>query len=313
MHILVLTGGISHERDVSLRSGRRVADALVRAGHQVDLVDADPTFLARLRAVAPDVVFPALHGASGEDGTLYGLLDAMGVRYVGSDALAARLAWNKPLARDRVSKAGIPVAPGRTVTRESVRELGASAVMAALESALGLPVVVKPAQGGSAQGVSIVRETEGLGRALIEAFSYADAALVEQFIPGREIAVTVIERAGVAYALPPVEIEPIEGLYDFAARYTAGSTRFYAPARLDESALAQARDLALAAHRALGLGHFSRIDLIVTETGSWCFLEANVVPGMTETSLLPLAVAAAGLTAEVVYGDLVSEAARAAT
>ena len=308
MNIVVLTGGISHERDVSLRSGRRLTDALERAGHSVTLLDTDAAAIDGLQQHRPDAVFPALHGASGEDGTLLGLIEALGIPYVGSAPLAARLAWSKPLARDRVAAAGVPVAPALSLSRESVRELGAKDLLEIVAEKLGLPLVIKPAHGGSAQGVSIVRDVGQLPAALVEAFSYSDSALCERFIEGTEFAVSIVQREGVAVALPAVEIEPLSGFYDFEARYNAGETRFYAPARLSESDAGELNALALRAHDALGLRHYSRIDLMRDTGGGWWFLEANVIPGMTETSLLPLAIEAAGLSTAEVYAALVSEA-----
>jgi D-alanine-D-alanine ligase len=307
--VVVLAGGISHERDVSLRSGRQVADSLLEHGVEVELRDPDATLLAYLRDTRPDVVWPALHGASGEDGALRGLLEFLGVPFVGSSSSAARLAWDKPTAKIIVARAGVATPRSITLGRDAFRELGADAIFAAIEDELPLPLVVKPAQGGSAQGVTIVTERAGMPRAMVEAYTYWDVALVEQQILGTEIAVGVIDTGDGPVALPAVEIEPLSGVYSFEARYNAGETRFYTPARLDPAVAARAAETALAAHTALGMRHLSRVDLIVDGAGTPWFLEANVLPGLTETSLLPQALEAAGHDLGWVYTTLAEVAA----
>lgn len=306
--VVVLAGGISHERDVSLRSGRQVADALLEHGLDVELRDPDATLLAHLRQTRPDVVWPALHGASGEDGALRGLLEFLGVPFVGSSSSAARLAWDKPTAKIVVGRAGVATPRSITLGRDAFRELGADAIFAAIEDELPLPLVVKPAQGGSAQGVTIVTERAGMPRAMVEAYTYWDVALVEQQIIGTEIAVGVIDTGDGPVALPAVEIEPLSGVYSFEARYNAGETRFYTPARLAPEVAARAAETAVAAHTALGMRHLSRVDLIVDGAGTPWFLEANVLPGLTETSLLPQALEAAGHDLGWVYTTLAESA-----
>lgn len=308
--IVVLAGGISHERDVSLRSGRRVADSLQEHGIRVELLDPDASILAALRADPPDVVWPALHGASGEDGALRGLLEFLGIPFVGSRSDAARLAWDKPTAKAIVRRAGWATPRSITLGRDAFRELGADAVFEAIADELPVPLVVKPARGGSAQGVTIVEERSGLPRAMVDAYTYGDVALVEQRISGVEIAIGIIDTGDGAVALPAVEIEPLSGVYSFEARYNAGETRFYVPARIDRAVAAAATESALAAHRALGLRHLSRVDLIVDGAGTPWFLEANVLPGLTETSLLPQALEAAGHDLGWVYAELARAALR---
>lgn len=309
--VVVLAGGISHERDVSLRSGRQVADSLLEHGVAVDLRDPDATLLAHLRDTRPDVVWPALHGASGEDGALRGLLEFLGVPFVGSSSAAARLAWDKPTAKIVVTRAGVASPRSITLGRDAFRELGADAIFAAIDDELPLPLVVKPAQGGSAQGVTIVTEREAMPRAMVEAYTYWDVALVEQQILGTEIAVGILDTGDGPVALPAVEIEPLSGVYSFEARYNAGETRFYTPARLDPSVAARAAEAAVAAHTALGMRHLSRIDLIVDRAGTPWFLEANVLPGLTETSLYPQALEAAGHDLGWIYTALAEAAIRA--
>ncbi|MBH0110196.1 D-alanine--D-alanine ligase [Salinibacterium sp. NG22] len=302
--VLVLAGGISHERDVSLRSGRRVADGLRAQGKSVELRDPDATLLPYIRESKPDVVWPALHGASGEDGALRGLLDLIGIPYVGSRADAARLAWDKPTAKALVSRVGVRTPLSIALSRDSFRELGAHSILDELADELSGDLVVKPAQGGSAQGVSIVTDRSDLPQAMVNAYNYCDVALIEQRITGVEIAIGILDSGMGPVALPAVEIEPVDGAYTFEARYNAGQTRFYTPARISDGEADRAAEAALAAHSALGLRHLSRVDLIVDGAGTPWFLEANVLPGLTETSILPQALVAAGHDLGWVYAAL---------
>jgi len=306
--IVVLAGGLSHERDVSLRSGRRVSESLSQHGLSVITRDPDATLLDVLRETSPDVIWPALHGASGEDGALRGLLDYLGIPFVGSTADATRLAWDKPTAKVLVARAGVSTPRSITLPRDTFRELGASAVLDVITAELTGPVVVKPAQGGSAQGVSIVDDLDQLPRAMVNAYTYYDVALIEEKIVGTEIAVSIIDTGDGPVALPAIEIEPISGVYSFEAHYTAGETRFYAPARLADDVAARAAEVAIAAHTALGLRHISRVDIIVDGAGTPWFLEASVMPGLTETSLFPLALEAAGHDVGWVYSALAEAA-----
>ena len=308
LSVVVLAGGISHERDVSLRSGRRVADALIAAGHRVVLRDPDASLLPFLATERPDVVFPALHGSSGEDGSLLDLLAGLGIAVVGSTGAAARRAWSKPVASSLVGAAGLAVPESIVLSHESFRELGAASVLRVVRERLEGDLVVKPVSGGSAQGVSIVESPEGLPRAMVEAFTYADVAVVERRVFGTEIAITVVDTEDGPRALPAVEIEPTSGVYGFQARYNAGETTFYAPSRLDDAVIATASDAAIVAHRTLGLRDLSRVDFIVDREGRPWFLEANVLPGLTETSLVPLAIEASGSTTSVLYGELAQRA-----
>lgn len=306
--VIVLAGGISHERDVSLRSGRRVADSLVEHGLAVVLRDPDATLLDYLRDARPDVVWPALHGASGEDGALRDLLELLDIPYVGSRPEAARLAWDKPTAKAIVARAGVETPDSITLSRETFRELGAGTVLANIAEFFPVPLVVKPARGGSAQGVTIVSSADDLPRAMVTAYAYCDVVLIEKHVAGTEVAVGVIDSGAGPVALPAVEIEPVSGVYSFEARYNAGETNFYTPARLEPDVAARAAEAAVAAHVALGMRHLSRIDLIIDTTGTPQFLEANVLPGLTETSLLPLALEAAGHDLGWVYEALAEAA-----
>jgi len=309
-NVTVLAGGISHERDVSLRSGRRVVDSLTSHGITVELRDPDATLLAHLTETRPDVVWPVLHGASGEDGALRGLLEALDIPFVGSTSAAARLAWDKPTAKELARRAGVLTPRGLTLSHDAFRELGAAGVLAAIADEHPVPVVVKPARGGSAQGVTVVESADGLPRAMVDAYTYCDDVIVEQKITGTEIAVGVIDTGDGPTALPAVEIEPRSGFYGFDARYNAGETTFFTPARLDDDAAAGAARAAVAVHEALGLRHLSRVDLIVDAAGAAWFLEVNVLPGLTETSLVPMALDAAGFELGLVYAALAEKAVR---
>jgi len=291
---LVLAGGISHEREVSLRSGRRVADGLLEQGWRVDIREPDAALLPSLQDSSYDVIWPALHGASGEDGALRALLALTDVPFVGSDHRAARLAWDKPTAKTLIANAGGVTPRGIALSRETFRELGAPAVLDIVRTAFAFPLIVKPARGGSAQGVSVVSSPDELPRAMVEAYTYGDDALVEYFIEGTEIAVGIVDVGDGPEALSAVEIEPVSGIYDYEARYNAGETRFYTPARISSDAADAAASLALLAHRALGLRHLSRVDMIIDSADKAWFLEVNVLPGLTETSLLPQAILAGG-------------------
>jgi D-alanine-D-alanine ligase len=306
--VVVLAGGLSPERDVSLRSGRRVAEALRLTGAQVDVLDVDAALLASLAAERPSCVVPLLHGAPGEDGAVRGVLEALGLPFVGSDPHACRSSFDKPVASARVHDAGVAVPESFVLASSTFRELGAAAVLDAMVARLGLPLMVKPTRGGSSLGASVVRSVADLPGAMMAAFAYGDTALVERFVVGTEVAVSVVDDGSGPRALPVVEIVPDGGFYDYGARYTAGATEFFVPARLPADVLAACAETALLVHRTLGLRDLSRSDLIVDAEGRPWFLEVNVAPGMTETSTFPQAVAAGGLELGELMAGLVRSA-----
>lgn len=310
LKIQVLAGGISHEREISLKSGRRVADALAEAGATVIIREPDSNLLKNIKKDKPDVIWPTLHGASGEDGALRDILAMVGVPFVGATADSARLAWDKSISKILIQRAGIQTPPSATLPKETFRELDAEGVLKAVTQTLALPVVVKPARSGSAHGVTLVRKQEQLSRAMIDAYVYCDVAIIEKLVEGTELAVSVIDLGAGPMALPAVEIEPIAGQYGYQERYTAGETNYYVPARISKSATEKAHKMAIAAHEALGLRHLSRVDMIVDKKGTPWFLEANVLPGLTETSLLPQAVLASGYSLGEVYYSLAEAALR---
>ena len=292
--VVILAGGLSPEREVSLHSGDRVRDALAEAGIDAAVADADAALLSLLRGDPPSAVFPAIHGVCGEDGAIREVLGLLGVPYVGSEASACQLAFDKPTAKALAARAGLITPASVTLPRETFHDLGATAVIDLIVAKLGLPLYVKPSRGGSALGAAPVRAAAELPAAVLSCFAYGDIALIERFIPGTEVAVGVIDLGRGPQALPAVEIVPGEGGYDYAARYTAGKTEFYVPARLPARVADEVARIAIAAHTALGLRDLSRTDLIVDDTGTPYFLEVNVSPGMTETSTLPLALEASG-------------------
>lgn len=307
-NIAVLAGGLSHERDVSLRSGRRVSAALRDAGLTVQEWDVDADLLGRLKTNRPDAVVLALHGMAGEDGAIQSMLELLGVPYVGTDARACRRAWDKPTAKAELAAAGCTTPDWVALPHAAFRDLGARSVLDALVARLGLPLVLKPDQGGSALGMHVVHDAADLPAAMVGCLAYGETVLAERYVPGIEVAVTVIEGDGGPRVLPPIEIEAESGVYDFSARYTAGLTTFHAPARLDHHAAEAVSTLALAAHKLLGLRDLSRTDAVVTPDGVAHFLEVNVAPGLTETSLLPMAIEADGGDLGSVFADLVDRA-----
>ncbi len=308
-HVLVLAGGLSHERDVSLRSGRRVAEALRGTGLEVTERDVDAALLATLRDERPDCVVPMLHGETGEDGAIREILELLGVPYVGAPPAACRVAFDKPVAKAVVARAGVLTPESVCLPHETFRELGAGAVMAALIDRLGLPLMVKPTRSGSALGCTVVRTAEQLPAAMVNAFAYGDVALLERFVVGMEVAVPVVDDGSGARALPAVAIQPDGGVYDYTARYTAGATEFVTPAPLSEELALEVARVALLAHEVLGLRDVSRSDLIIDDQGRVWFLEVNVAPGFTETSTVPLAIHAAGLDLGKVCAAMVQAAA----
>ncbi|RAS68091.1 D-alanine-D-alanine ligase [Lentzea atacamensis] len=306
--VAVLSGGLSHEREVSIRSGRRLSAALRSSGVTVEEWDADASLLTRLRDHRPDAVVVALHGGEGENGSVQAILEMLGVPYVGTDSRACRRAWDKPTAKAELARAGLTTPEWVVLPHATFRELGAQPVLDAMVSTLGLPLMLKPDQGGSALGAQVVRDAAELPAAMVGCLAYGDTVLAEQFISGVEVAVTVVDGPDGPTALPAVEIVPETGVYDYTARYTAGLTDFHAPARLDAVAAKAVGELAVAAHRLLGLRDVSRTDAVVAEDGTVYFLEVNVSPGLTETSLLPMAVEAAGRSLGEIYAGLIERA-----
>jgi D-alanine-D-alanine ligase len=297
LRVAVLKGGRSFERQVSLKSGARVGDALERLGHQVIPIDVGAELVSQLTEAAPDIVFVALHGPEGEDGTVQELLEAMGIPYTGSGVSACIRASDKVLAKHAMRDRGIPTPDFFAFSETAFKVLGAAQALPAIEQRLEFPIVVKPAGQGSALGIKFARTAADVPAALVSAFSYDRKVLLERHILGRDLAVSVIDDDGGARALPVVEAVPKEeDFYDFEARYEIGRTSFVCPAEIDEATAARAAELGREVYELLGCRGFARIDLMLeNDTGELHVLEANAIPGLTETSLLPQAAEAAGI------------------
>jgi D-alanine-D-alanine ligase len=304
--VAVLKGGRSLERQVSLRSGARVEDALERLGHEVISIDADADLVERLRAERPDVAFVAMHGRDGEDGTVQELLELVGVPYTGSGVSACIRSMDKVLAKHAMRDAGIATPDFYSFTQTAFRELGAATALPAIEERLDFPIVVKPAGQGSALGIKFARTAEDVPAALLSAFSYDDKVLLERHVEGRDLAVAVLD----GEVLPIVEAVPVdEEFYDFEARYQIGKTEFVCPAALSDAIATDAQAVALRVFELLGLSGFGRVDLMLEAgTDRLYVLEANSIPGLTETSLLPQAADAAGIGFDELIGRIVDGA-----
>ncbi|MGZ6642594.1 MAG: D-alanine--D-alanine ligase [Solirubrobacteraceae bacterium] len=291
--IAVLKGGRSLERQVSLRSGARVQDALVRLGHDVVGIDVAGDLVLRLREARPDVAFIALHGRDGEDGTVQELLEVLGIPYTASGVSACMRTADKVATKHLLRDAGLPTPDFFSFTETAFKELGAADALGAIEERLQFPIVVKPADQGSALGIRFAATASDVPAAILAAFSYSTRVLLERHVHGRELAVSVLGDE----ALPVVEAVPREeDFYDFSARYTIGRTRFVCPAELGAELTERAQRLALDAFGLLGCRGFARVDLMLEEaTGELFLLEANAIPGLTDTSLLPQAAEAAGI------------------
>jgi D-alanine-D-alanine ligase len=297
MRVAVLKGGRSLERQVSLRSGARVQDALERLGHEVVAIDVAGDLVDRLTDAAPDVAFVALHGRDGEDGTVQELLEAMGIRYTGSRVSACIRAADKVLAKHAMRDRGIPTPEFYSFSETAFKALGAAQALPAIEDRLRFPIVVKPASQGSALGIKFARTPADVPQALVAAFSYDRKVMLERHVAGRDLAVSIIAEGDQPRALPIVEAVPREeDFYDFEARYEIGRTTFVCPAELDDEVAERASELALQVYALLGCRGFGRVDLMLSSDRRDLYvLEADTVPGLTETSLLPQAADAAGI------------------
>jgi D-alanine-D-alanine ligase len=298
MRVALLMGGISSEREISLRTGAAVSRALRALGHEVHEIDAGRDVADGLRAVRPEAAFIGLHGRFGEDGCVQGLLELLGIPYTGSGVLASALAMDKVMSKRLFAAAGLPVAPGVD---------GPALDLAARTPAslgLDLPVVVKPRSEGSSVGVSIVREEAAYAEAVARAAAHGPQVLVEKYVAGREVHVGILE----GKVLGAIEIVPGGEFYDYQAKYERGDTRYIFPARLSEEVYGAACEAARRAHEALGCRGVTRTDLIVTPEGNPVLLEVNTLPGMTERSLIPKIAAGIGMSFEELCEALLREA-----
>lgn len=293
----VLMGGLSAERDVSLKSGMAVHQALLALGYDSTAIDVRSEVTNILRDEKIEVAFIALHGRYGEDGCIQGLLELMQIPYTGSGVLASALAMHKLYSKQAFAAAGLTITPYLALRRGETCSIE--------NLPFGLPVVVKPVQEGSSVGVSIVKKAEELQAALDEAFRYDELVLVEQYIKGKEIQVGILDNQPIG----AIEIVPKNEFYDFEAKYSDGMAEHFFPARLDAALYEKVQQQALKAHQALGCDGYCRVDFLVTETGDCYLLEVNTLPGMTALSLLPeIAQKGAGLSFEQLVERILTSA-----
>ena len=281
----VLMGGPSSEREISLRSGTAVYEALRTLDSDVvrlDIIDNDIEIVrAQIKKAGIKVAFIALHGRFGEDGIIQKLLEEMSIPYTGSGIFASRLALNKIAARDIFKKAGLLIPQAQILNMNNPL----------INNLKKLPVVVKPANSGSSIGLTIVEKEEGLRTALQEAFNHDTDVLIEEYIQGRECTVSILEER----PLPVIEIIPKNKFFDYQAKYTKGMTEYIVPANLEKGVYKRVQEAGLTAHNALGCSGFSRVDIIIDRNNNLYVLELNTIPGMTQTSLLPKAAASEGI------------------
>ena len=304
MRIAVVCGGPSAEAEVSRVSGRGVAKALTATFPNVLLLELDGQIANSLKEQRIDVVFPALHGPPGEDGTFQGFLEIINIPYVGSGVRASMAAMDKTIARQMFQSAGLPIADGLVANKR----LGATNETKRIIDKLGADLVVKPTSQGSALGISFVHDARSLTEAMEKAFLFGETVLIERRIMGKEITVGILERDGIE-ALPVVEITtPKDSWYDFQHRYTPGLSEHLIPARLPKDQYQRTQEIAKLAHLALGCRDLSRADFVVPDQGEPILLEVNTLPGMTPTSLYPDAAKAARISFEMLVAHLVGRA-----
>jgi len=331
--VAVLKGGGSLERTVSLRSGARAQSALRQLGHEVVAIDAGPDLVAQLLEAQPDAAFVALHGSDGEDGTVQGLLEAIGIPYTGSGPAACMRCTDKALAKYLMREAGIPTPEFAAFKESAIKDLGVAAALSGLERSIGFPMVAKPASQGSALGVKFARSAQELPTAIVGALSYDRKVVIERYIEGRDLAVSVLDSvpaasdggpsdggppargSGGQMKFPPTPLPVVEAIpreeefYNYESRYEIGMTTFVCPAELPDGVAERAQELALETYRLLGCHGVARVDLMLEEqTGELTVLETNVVPGLTETSLLPLAADAAEIWLDLLVGRILDSA-----
>jgi D-alanine-D-alanine ligase len=316
MRVAVLEGGGSLERTVSLRSGERAQSSLKQLGHEAIPIDVGPDLLAELLDRRPDVAFVALHGRDGEDGTVQGLLEAIGLPYTGSGPAACMRCTDKALAKYLMREASVPTPDFFAFKRSAVKDLGVPAALPGIERELGFPIVVKPASQGSAFGIKFAQSSEELPPAIVSALSYSDKVVLERCVKGRDLAVSVLDSEGgrapilEPLALPVIEAIPRErDFYDYESRYEIGMTTFVCPADLPPETTARAQELAVEVYKLLGCHGVARIDFMLDSgSGELTVLEANVIPGLTETSLLPMASEAAGIDRDALVARILQSA-----
>ena len=298
MRVAVIKGGRSLERVVSLRSGASVEDALGGLGHEVIPLDAGAGLVAALKEARPEIAFIALHGHGGEDGTIQELLEILGIPYTGPGVAACLRSIDKVMTKHLLREQGIPTPDWVAFNQTAFQELGAADALGEIEAGLGFPLVIKPAAQGSSLGVRFAAGREEVPEALVAAFSYDDRVLLERHVEGRELAVSLLD----GVALPIVEAVPREAdQFNYEARYEIGRTTYTCPADIGAEAAAAVAAVAEATWRALGCSGFGRVDVMLGASGPQV-IELNAIPGLTDTSLLPMACEAAGISFEQFVG-----------
>lgn len=300
--VAVLMGGRSLEREVSFMSGHRVAEALEEKGHKVIRLDVDENLVDNLKQAKVALAYIALHGKYGEDGTIQELLEILDIPYTGPGVFSSRVGFDKALAKEIFMLEGIPTAPFFALSSGTFKEMGGSGMLGDVIRKLGLPIVVKPACQGSALGVKIAKKREELPNALIAALSYDDKVVLEKYIKGTEISISILGNDK-PKPLPIVEIIPKKEFFDFESMYTMGMTDYFVPARLSKEMTKKVEDIALKVHKVFKCRDVSRVDIKIGEDNTPYVLELNTSPGMTETSLLPMSAQAAGIE----FSDLVEK------
>jgi D-alanine-D-alanine ligase len=306
LQVALLYGGESSEREISIKTGTSIAAALKRLGHQVHLFDAKPGFEVELKKLPIDVAFIALHGSPGEDGIIQGMLEFMGVPYTGSGTLGSAVAMNKLMAKRLFLSADLKTPIFHSVCKEKILEGNIDEVFHHIHKYIGVPAVIKPILEGSSVGLRIPHNSEQLKADLMLAYADGKPFIVEEFIEGKELTVSILGNPGTA--LPIIHITPKSGVYDFTSKYTKGKTDFEVPAQLSAELTGLIQHMALQAFNILGCSDFGRVDFILSKKEIPYILEVNTIPGMTETSLLPQAAAAIGLGFDEVCEIILTQA-----
>jgi D-alanine-D-alanine ligase len=306
--IAVLMGGRSLEREISIKSGQRISNALRNLGYEVTKLDVDQSIIDNLKAEKYDLAYIALHGKDGEDGTIQEMLEVLEIPYTGPGVYANVFGFDKIVSKQIFNKLDIPTPEFYFLNASSFRELGASKILPQIVNKLGLPLVVKPSAQGSALGIKLVGKEEELTDAIISALGYSKKVILEKYIKGTELAVSIIGKEK-PEVLPVVEIVPENNFFDFESRSKIGDTEYFIPARIPEKEIKEVSDTALAVHKALNCADLSRVDIMLGEKDRIPYvLELNTSPGMTDTSLLPMAAQEAGISFEELVDKVVKMA-----
>jgi len=304
-NIAVLMGGRSLEREFSIKSGERVSNALRKLGHKVIKLDVDESIVKNLKAEKIDLAYIALHGKDGEDGTIQEILEVLNIPYTGPGVYPNILSFDKIISKQIFISQGIPTPPFYFLNTSSFRELGSSKLLPFIIEKIGLPLVVKPSAQGSALGIRVVNDKESLPEAIIYALSYSKKVILEKFIDGIELAVSIIGKEK-PRTLPIVEIVPKKKFFDFESRSRIGETDYFVPARISSTEEKKVKETAIAVHNSLKCAKLSRVDIILEKKDKVPYvLELNTSPGMTDTSLLPMAAEEAGMSFEELVDEIV--------